>query len=219
MLASRKGRLAPGDTCPLPFPQIFTRMGQCYTFNSGADGAELLSTPKGGMGNGLEVMLDVQQEEYLPVWRDVGTGRGACGGHPGSGPTWSQACPFLWEGVELAGHSPGERGLQQGGPWDLGLRTQGPSLPAEETPFEVGVRVQIHTQEELPLIDQLGFGAAPGYQTFVSCQKQQASSLMPPPHPPRPHPSSSHLPQGPHCPPGSLLNPPPPAELPAAALG
>nr|XP_025147603.1 acid-sensing ion channel 3 isoform X3 [Bubalus bubalis] len=101
--------------------QIFTRMGQCYTFNSGADGAELLSTPKGGMGNGLEVMLDVQQEEYLPVWRDV-----------------------------------------------------------EETPFEVGVRVQIHTQEEPPLIDQLGFGAAPGYQTFVSCQKQQLSFLPPP---------------------------------------
>ncbi|XP_055277518.1 acid-sensing ion channel 3 [Moschus berezovskii] len=106
---------------PENFTTIFTRMGQCYTFNSGADGAELLSTPKGGMGNGLEVMLDVQQDEYLPVWRDT-----------------------------------------------------------EETPFEVGVRVQIHTQEEPPLIDQLGFGAAPGYQTFVSCQKQQLSFLPPP---------------------------------------
>ncbi|XP_070311338.1 acid-sensing ion channel 3 isoform X3 [Odocoileus virginianus] len=106
---------------PENFTTIFTRMGQCYTFNSGADGAELLSTPRGGMGNGLEVMLDVQQEEYLPVWRDM-----------------------------------------------------------EETPFEVGVRVQIHTQEEPPLIDQLGFGVAPGYQTFVSCQKQQLSFLPPP---------------------------------------
>lgn len=47
-------------------------MGQCYTFNSGANGAELLTTPKGGAGNGLELMLDVQQEEYLPVWRDMG---------------------------------------------------------------------------------------------------------------------------------------------------
>lgn len=47
-------------------------MGQCYTFNSGANGAELLTTPKGGMGNGLEIMLDVQQDEYLPVWRDMG---------------------------------------------------------------------------------------------------------------------------------------------------
>uniref|UniRef100_A0A8C0K260 Acid sensing ion channel subunit 3 n=1 Tax=Canis lupus dingo TaxID=286419 RepID=A0A8C0K260_CANLU len=94
---------------PENFTVIFTRMGQCYTFNSGADGAELLTTPKGGMGNGLEIMLDVQQDEYLPVWRDM-----------------------------------------------------------EETPFEVGVRVQIHSQEEPPTIDQLGFGAAPGYQTFVS---------------------------------------------------
>jgi hypothetical protein len=58
----------------LSAPQIFTRMGQCYTFNSGAQGTELLTTPKGGAGNGLEVMLDVQQEEYLPVWRDVGKG-------------------------------------------------------------------------------------------------------------------------------------------------
>lgn len=49
-------------------------MGQCYTFNSGADGAEPLTTPKGGMGNGLEVMLDVQQDEYLPVWKDMGMG-------------------------------------------------------------------------------------------------------------------------------------------------
>ncbi|EPY76811.1 amiloride-sensitive cation channel 3 [Camelus ferus] len=106
---------------PENFTTIFTRMGQCYTFNSGAEGAELLTTPKGGMGNGLEIMLDVQQDEYLPVWRDM-----------------------------------------------------------EETPFEVGVRVQIHSQEEPPLIDQLGFGAAPGYQTFVSCQKQQLSFLPPP---------------------------------------
>lgn len=59
----------------IPFcPQIFTRMGQCYTFNSGAHGAELLTIPKGGAGNGLEIMLDVQQEEYLPIWKDMGEG-------------------------------------------------------------------------------------------------------------------------------------------------
>ncbi|XP_075406360.1 acid-sensing ion channel 3 [Tenrec ecaudatus] len=111
-----------GQPCgPENFTTIFTRMGQCYTFNSGADGAELLTTPSSGMGNGLELMLDVQQDEYLPVWRDT-----------------------------------------------------------EETPFEVGVRVQIHSQEEPPLIDQLGFGAAPGYQTFVSCQQQQLNFLPPP---------------------------------------
>ncbi|XP_015421723.1 PREDICTED: acid-sensing ion channel 3 [Myotis davidii] len=111
-----------GQPCgPENFTAIFTRMGQCYTFNSGADGAELLTTPKGGAGNGLEIMLDVQQDEYLPVWKDM-----------------------------------------------------------EETPFEVGIRVQIHTQEEPPSIDQLGFGAAPGYQVFVSCQQQQLSFLPPP---------------------------------------
>lgn len=49
-------------------------MGQCYTFNSGANGAELLTTPKGGAGNGLEVMLDVQEDEYLPMWKDMGMG-------------------------------------------------------------------------------------------------------------------------------------------------
>ena len=65
----------PGEACPLSaLPQVFTRMGQCYTFNSGTEGAELLTTPKGGMGNGLQVMLDVQQDEYLPMWRDMGTG-------------------------------------------------------------------------------------------------------------------------------------------------
>nr|XP_020031970.1 acid-sensing ion channel 3 [Castor canadensis] len=111
-----------GRPCgPENFTVIFTRMGQCYTFNSGAQGTELLTTPKGGAGNGLEVMLDVQQEEYLPVWRDV-----------------------------------------------------------EETPFEAGIRVHIHSQEEPPAIDQLGFGAAPGHQTFVSCQQQQLSFLPPP---------------------------------------
>ncbi|XP_028933162.1 acid-sensing ion channel 3 [Ornithorhynchus anatinus] len=99
---------------PDNFTAIFTRLGQCFIFNSGAGGAELLTTPKGGAGNGLELMLTVQQEEYLPVWKDT-----------------------------------------------------------EETPFEVGVRVQIHSQEEPPAIDQLGFGAAPGYQTFVSCQQQR----------------------------------------------
>ncbi|XP_013007637.1 acid-sensing ion channel 3 isoform X2 [Cavia porcellus] len=111
-----------GEPCgPENFTVIFTRMGQCYTFNSGASGAEPLTTSRGGAGNGLDILLDVQQEEYLPVWK-----------------------------------------------------------PMDDTPFEVGIRVQIHSQEEPPIIDQLGFGAAPGYQTFVSCQKQQLSFLPPP---------------------------------------
>lgn len=52
--------------------QIFTRYGKCYTFNSGQDGRPLMVTMKGGMGNGLELMLDIQQDEYLPVWGETG---------------------------------------------------------------------------------------------------------------------------------------------------
>lgn len=52
--------------------QIYTRYGKCYTFNSGLDGNPLLTTLKGGTGNGLEIMLDIQQDEYLPVWGDTG---------------------------------------------------------------------------------------------------------------------------------------------------
>ncbi|GAA6066746.1 acid-sensing ion channel 1A, partial [Tachysurus ichikawai] len=50
---------------------VFTRYGKCYTFNSGESGPPLLSV-KGGMGNGLELMLDIQQDEYLPVWGETG---------------------------------------------------------------------------------------------------------------------------------------------------
>lgn len=32
----------------------------------------MLTTLQGGAGNGLELMLNVQQEEYLPVWGDTG---------------------------------------------------------------------------------------------------------------------------------------------------
>lgn len=47
--------------------------------------------------------------------------------------------------------------------------------PTDETSFEAGIKVQIHTQDEPPFIDQLGFGVAPGFQTFVSCQEQRVS--------------------------------------------
>uniref|UniRef100_A0A8C4NQB5 Acid-sensing ion channel 1 n=1 Tax=Dicentrarchus labrax TaxID=13489 RepID=A0A8C4NQB5_DICLA len=103
------------------FREIFTRYGKCYTFNSGQDGRPLMVTMKGGMGNGLELMLDIQQDEYLPVWGET-----------------------------------------------------------DETSFEAGIKVQIHTQDEPPFIDQLGFGVAPGFQTFVSCQEQRLTYLPPP---------------------------------------
>lgn len=47
---------------------------------------------------------------------------------------------------------------------------------ADETSFEAGIKVQIHSQDEPPLIDQLGFGVAPGFQTFVSCQEQRVGT-------------------------------------------
>lgn len=52
--------------------QVFTKYGKCYMFNSGEDGRPLLTTVKGGTGNGLEIMLDIQQDEYLPIWGETG---------------------------------------------------------------------------------------------------------------------------------------------------
>ncbi|CAK8682609.1 unnamed protein product [Clavelina lepadiformis] len=49
---------------------IFTRYGKCYTFNSGKNGPAL-PTLKGGIDNGLEVLLDTQQDEYMPVWAET----------------------------------------------------------------------------------------------------------------------------------------------------
>ncbi|XP_032430021.1 acid-sensing ion channel 1A-like isoform X2 [Xiphophorus hellerii] len=111
-----------GTECrPEHFKVVFTRYGKCYTFNPGGDGNPPLITTKGGMGNGLELMLDIQQDEYLPVWGET-----------------------------------------------------------DETSFEAGIKVQIHSQEEPSFIDQLGFGVSPGFQTFVSCQEQRLIYLPPP---------------------------------------
>lgn len=51
--------------------------------------------------------------------------------------------------------------------------TPAPLVPLDETSFEAGIKVQIHSQDEPPFIDQLGFGVAPGFQTFVACQEQR----------------------------------------------
>lgn len=67
------------------FHQVFTRYGKCYTFNSGQDGRPRLKTMKGGTGNGLEIMLDIQQDEYLPVWGE--TGMSPCSGAPSLNPS------------------------------------------------------------------------------------------------------------------------------------
>nr|XP_020858365.1 acid-sensing ion channel 4 isoform X2 [Phascolarctos cinereus] len=101
------------------FSVVYTRYGKCYTFN--ADPQSPRPSRAGGMGSGLEIMLDIQQEEYLPIWRET-----------------------------------------------------------NETSFEAGIRVQIHSQEEPPYIHQLGFGVSPGFQTFVSCQEQRLTYLPQP---------------------------------------
>lgn len=54
---------------------MFTRYGKCYMFNAAEEGKTLRTTMKGGTGNGLEIMLDIQQDEYLPVWGDSGRPR------------------------------------------------------------------------------------------------------------------------------------------------
>lgn len=75
-------------------PQSFTRLGKCYTFNSGAAGYELLTTVKGGTGNGLELMLNIQQDEYLPVWGDTGERSGPSPSRDPRGPTDRRAPEF-----------------------------------------------------------------------------------------------------------------------------
>ncbi|XP_064307489.1 acid-sensing ion channel 4 isoform X2 [Phalacrocorax carbo] len=109
-----------GENCSSrDFTVVYTRYGKCYTFNG--DRRNPRVTRQGGMGNGLEIMLDIQQEEYLPIWKET-----------------------------------------------------------NETSFEAGIRVQIHSQDEPPYIHQLGFGVSPGFQTFVSCQEQRLTYLPQP---------------------------------------
>lgn len=47
------------------------------------------------------------------------------------------------------------------------------SLVLDETSYEAGIKVQLHTQSEPPFLHELGFGVAPGFQTFVSTQEQR----------------------------------------------
>ncbi|KAL3056597.1 hypothetical protein OYC64_019140 [Pagothenia borchgrevinki] len=50
-------------------PEVYTRYGKCYTFNGNRTTSR--KSKQGGMGNGLEIMLDIQQDEYLPIWRET----------------------------------------------------------------------------------------------------------------------------------------------------
>ncbi|XP_030637942.1 acid-sensing ion channel 4-B [Chanos chanos] len=59
-----------GQNCSAQdFSVVYTRYGKCYTFNGNKTAAR--RTKQRGMGNGLEMMLDIQQDEYLPIWRET----------------------------------------------------------------------------------------------------------------------------------------------------
>uniref|UniRef100_A0A672M2J4 Acid-sensing ion channel 4-like n=2 Tax=Sinocyclocheilus grahami TaxID=75366 RepID=A0A672M2J4_SINGR len=51
------------------FSVVYTRFGKCYTFNGNKTSPKRVR--QGGTGNGLELMLDIQQDEYLPIWRET----------------------------------------------------------------------------------------------------------------------------------------------------
>lgn len=46
-------------------------------------------------------------------------------------------------------------------------------LTLDETSYEAGIKVQLHSQSEPPFLHELGFGVAPGFQTFISTQEQR----------------------------------------------
>uniref|UniRef100_A0AAV2JTA1 Uncharacterized protein n=1 Tax=Knipowitschia caucasica TaxID=637954 RepID=A0AAV2JTA1_KNICA len=167
-----------GETCTHKnFTPIYTRYGKCYTFNSGQDGNPLLTTLKGGTGNGLEIMLDIQQDEYLPVWGETDE-------------TSYEA------GIKVQIHSQDEPPFidQLGFGVAPGFQTfvscqqqlvsassrQLTSFCADETSYEAGIKVQLHSQSEPAFLHELGFGVAPGFQTFVSTQEQRLLYLPPP---------------------------------------
>ncbi|XP_076015274.1 acid-sensing ion channel 4-A [Genypterus blacodes] len=59
-----------GQNCSVDdFSVVYTRYGKCYTFNGNRTTSR--KSRQGGMGNGLEIMLDIQQDEYLPIWRET----------------------------------------------------------------------------------------------------------------------------------------------------
>ncbi|XP_061549185.1 acid-sensing ion channel 1C isoform X2 [Phycodurus eques] len=158
-----------GETCTAKnFSTIYTRYGKCYTFNSGQDGNPLLTTLKGGTGNGLEIMLDIQQDEYLPVWGET---------------AWCAAALSIpaserrGAGNKTIPHTKKHVSTGKLGPINVWRAV---CISTDETSYEAGIKVQIHSQDEPPFIDQLGFGVAPGFQTFVSCQQQLLQYLPPP---------------------------------------
>ena len=48
----------------------YTEYGKCYTFNKPRDFSQLKMTLKGGIDNGLELVLNLMQDDYMPVIRE-----------------------------------------------------------------------------------------------------------------------------------------------------
>lgn len=60
-----------GEKCGYKdFKTVFTRYGKCYSFNHPDEEKNIRKTLKGGVDNGLELLLDVQQDEYMPMWKE-----------------------------------------------------------------------------------------------------------------------------------------------------
>lgn len=60
-----------GEKCgKSDFKTIFTRYGKCYSFNHPDNETQIRQTLKGGVDNGLELLLNVQQDEYMPMWKE-----------------------------------------------------------------------------------------------------------------------------------------------------
>ena len=61
-----------GEACrQSDFKVTFTEYGKCYTFNQPKDLRQLKDTLKGGLDNGLELILNAQQEDHLPIFRET----------------------------------------------------------------------------------------------------------------------------------------------------
>lgn len=99
---------------------------------------------------------------------------------------WGTALSWCWTSNRMNTYLSGEKRVRKASSEFKG-ETQPPGMlirwgsvwiPADETSFEAGIKVQIHSQDEPSFIDQLGFGVAPGFQTFVSCQEQRVWNIL-----------------------------------------
>ncbi|KAJ8336400.1 hypothetical protein SKAU_G00376200 [Synaphobranchus kaupii] len=132
------------------FSTIFTRYGKCYSFNTEEEGA-------------------------LPAGHHQGWHGERPGAHAGYPAGRVPAC--VGGRPDVCDVDPRVKDLSvSSGVTGVGCVR----FPPDETSFEAGIKVQIHSQNEPPFIDQLGFGVAPGFQTFVSCQEQRLVYLPPP---------------------------------------